>query len=187
MALLIGEKETRRLIGMARALTVVEKIFHDRASGKMRSLARSRLKASQKQLNVMAAWHAGWDLICLRAYAGEANTITLYNGRTGRIQAVIHMGYLSSLRTGAASGVAAKYLAPPEAEVLGIIGPGWQATFQVEAIARSCPVKQVLVIGRDPKKKKEFIRRMSKAVQVEWGEVSSIEEIEAASDILVVA
>ena len=100
MALLIGEKETRRLIDMDRALTVVEKIFHDRASGKMRSLARRRLKGSRKQLNVMAAWHAAWDLICLRAYAGEANTITLYNGRTGRIQAVIHMGYLSSLRTG---------------------------------------------------------------------------------------
>ncbi|MBI3061261.1 MAG: hypothetical protein HYY83_04695, partial [Deltaproteobacteria bacterium] len=110
MALLIGEKETRRLIDMGRALTVVEKIFHDRASGKMRSLARRRLKASQKQLNVMAAWHAAWDLICLRAYAGKANTITLYNGRTGEIRAIIHMGYLSSLRTGAASGVAAKYL-----------------------------------------------------------------------------
>ena len=186
MALLIGEKETRRLIDMDRALTVVEKIFHDRASGKMRSLARRRLKGSRKQLNVMAAWHAAWDLICLRAYAGEANTITLYNGRTGQIQAVIHMGYLSSLRTGAASGVAAKYLAPPEAEVLGIIGPGWQATFQVEAVARSCPVRQIMVSGRNPKKTKEFIRQVGKGLPVEFTEAPA-PEVEAASDILVLA
>lgn len=186
MALLIGEKETRRLIDMGRALTVVEKIFHDRASGKMRSLARRRLKGSQKQLNVMAAWHAGWDLICLRAYAGKANTITLYNGRTGEIRAVIHMGYLSSLRTGAASGVAAKYLAPPEPKVLGIIGPGWQATFQVEAVARSCPVGQVMVSGRNPKKTKEFIRQAGKGLSVEFKEAPA-PEVEAASDILVLA
>ncbi|MBI2539410.1 MAG: ornithine cyclodeaminase family protein [Deltaproteobacteria bacterium] len=186
MALLIGEKETRRLIDMGRALTVVEKIFHDRASGKMRSLARRRLKASQKQLNVMAAWHAAWDLICLRAYAGKANTITLYNGRTGEIRAIIHMGYLSSLRTGAASGVAAKYLAPPEPKVLGIIGPGWQATFQVEAVARSCLVGQVMVSGRNPKKTKEFIRQVGKGLSVEFKEAPA-PEVEAASDILVLA
>ncbi|MBI2986023.1 MAG: ornithine cyclodeaminase family protein [Deltaproteobacteria bacterium] len=187
MALIIGEKTTRKLIDMPRALKVVEQIFRDRAAGKVRSLPRRRLKSSQKQLNVMAAWQADADLLCLRAYAGEANTITLYNGRTGEIRAVLNMRYLSSLRTGAASGVAAKYLAPPEPKVLGIIGPGWQATFQVEAIVHSCAVWQVLVFGRDPKKRKGFIRQMSKAVQVEWKEVSSIEEIEAESDILVVA
>jgi len=187
MALIIGEKETRRLIDMPRALEVVEKIFRDRAGGKVRSLPRRRLKGSEKQLNVMAAWQGDWDLICLRAYAGQANTITLYHGRTGEIRAIINMGYLSSLRTGAASGVAAKYLGPPKAEVLGLIGPGWQATFQVEAIARSCTVRQVLVFGRNPKKTKAFIREMSKDLAAEWKEVSSVEEIEAESDILVLA
>lgn len=186
MALIIGEKETRRLIDMPRALKVVERIFHDRAAGKLRSLPRRRLKSSQKQLNVMAGWHADWDLLCLRAYVGEANTITLYNGRTGKIQAVINMGYLSSLRTGAASGVAAKYLAPPESRVLGIIGPGWQATFQVEAILHSSPVRQVMIYGRNPKKTKAFIREMSKTLPVEFRE-AGLAEVEAVSDILAVA
>ncbi len=187
MTLIIGEKETRKLIDMPRALQAVEKIFHDRAAGKLRSLPRRRLKGSEKQLNVMASWQADWDLICLRAYAAEANTITLYSGRTGEIRAVINMGYLSSLRTGAASGVAAKYLAPPRTEVLGLIGPGWQATFQVEAIVRSCPVRQVMVFGRNPRKTKEFIRQMRKELSVEWKESLSLVETEAESDILVVA
>lgn len=187
MALILSERLTRRLIDMPRAIRVVEGIFRDRAAGKVQSLPRRRIRSSRKQLNLMAAWHAGWDLICLRAYVGEANTVTLYNGRTGKIQAVINMGYLSSLRTGAASGVAAKYLAPPRAEVMGLIGPGWQATFQVEAIVHSCQIKQVLVFGRNPKQRKDFIREMGKSVRAEWKEAPSIEEIEAESDILVVA
>jgi ornithine cyclodeaminase/alanine dehydrogenase-like protein (mu-crystallin family) len=187
MALLISEAQTRKLIDMREALAAVEKIFRDRAAGKLRSLPRRRLKGSEKQLNIMAAWHADWDLICLRSYAAKANTITVYKGRTGEIQAIINMGYLSSLRTGAASGVAARYLAPANAKTLGVIGPGWQATFQVEAIANICPLESVVVYGRTPKKRKEFIRQMSKVLKADWREASVVDEVEAESDILVVS
>jgi ornithine cyclodeaminase len=153
----------------------------------MRSVPRRRLKGSEKQLNMMAAWHQDSDLICLRAYAANANTITLYHGGKGGIQAIINMGYLSSLRTGAATGVAAKYLAPANSKVLGVIGPGWQATFQVEAIAETCPIEQVIVYGRTPKRRKDFIKQMSKVVKADWKEAATIDEVEAASDILVVA
>jgi len=172
---------------MDEALKVVERIFRDRAAGKVESLARRRLKGSRRQLNVMAAWQQESDLICLRAYAGGANTITLYSGRMGAIEAILNAGYLSSLRTGAASGVAAKYLAPPKAKTLGLIGPGWQATFQVEAIMRSCPARQILIFGRNPKKTKMFIRQMSKDLKAEWSECSSLEEMESLADILVLA
>jgi ornithine cyclodeaminase len=187
MALIISESQTSKLIDMPMALKVVEEMFRHRALGKVRSLPRRRLKASQKQLNMMAAWQQDWDLLCLRSYAGDANTITLYNGRSGRIQAIINMGYLSSLRTGAATGVAAKYLAPPATKTLGVIGPGWQAKFQVEAIANACRIEHVVVFGRTPKKRKEFIRQMGKSVRAEWEEVDSVDEVESASDILVVS
>ncbi len=187
MALIIGEAQTRKLIDMPLALKAVDKIFHDRAAGKTRSLPRRRLKGSEKQLNIMAAWHADYDLICLRSYAAKANTITLYNGRSGQIQAIINMGYLSSLRTGAATGVAAKYLAPESARVLGVIGPGWQATFQVEAVADACAIEKIVVFGRAPARRKAFIKQMSKSVKAEWSETSSVEEVESESDVLVVS
>lgn len=187
MALIISEAQTRKLIDMPLALKVVDKIFHDRAAGKIRSLPRRRLKGSQKQLNIMAAWHADRDLICLRAYAAAANTVTLYNGRSGQIQAIVNMGYLSSLRTGAATGVAAKYLAPENSKVLGVIGPGWQATFQVEAVANTCAIEKIVVFGRTPKRRKEFIKQMSKTVAAEWTETSAIEEVEGEADVLVVS
>jgi ornithine cyclodeaminase/alanine dehydrogenase-like protein (mu-crystallin family) len=187
VALVINEEITRKVIDMPRAVKLVEDMFRERAAGRVRSLPRRRLKGSEKQLNIMAAWQTSSDLICLRAYAGAANTVTLYNGRTGAIQALVNMAYLSSLRTGAASGVAAKYLAPPNSKTMGLIGPGWQATFQVEAIALSSPIRQVLVFGRDPKKRAQFIRQMSRSVRVEWKETASIEELEAESDIFVLA
>ena len=187
MALIISEAQTRKLIDMPLALKAIDKMFHERAAGKVRNLPRRRLKGSQKQLNVMAAWQEDWDLICLRAYAAEANTVTLYNGRSGRIQAIINMGYLSSLRTGAATGVAAKYLAPENAKVLGVIGPGWQATFQIEAVAHACAIQKIVVFGRTPRKRKDFIKQMSKSIKAEWAETTSVDEVEAQSDILVVS
>jgi ornithine cyclodeaminase/alanine dehydrogenase-like protein (mu-crystallin family) len=187
MALIISEPQTRKLIDMPAALKCVDTMFRDRAAGKMRSVPRRRLKGSEKQLNMMAAWQADYDLICLRAYAGASNTVTFYNGRTGRIQAIIDMGYLSSLRTGAATGVAAKYLAPANARTLGVIGPGWQATFQVEAVANSCPIERIVVYGRTPKNRKTFIKQMRKVVKAEWSETASVDEAESQSDILVVS
>ncbi|MEX0801746.1 MAG: ornithine cyclodeaminase family protein [Candidatus Binatia bacterium] len=187
MALVISEPQTRKLIDMPRAVGLLDKMFLNRAHGMMRNLPRRRLKGNEKQLNIMAAWHQGHDLFCLRAYVAQANTITLYSGKSGQIQGIVNMSYLSSLRTGAASGVAAKYLAPTEAKTLGIVGPGWQATFQVDAIASACSIERVVVYGRTPKRRKEFMKLMSKTVPAEWKEASSIEDVEGESDILVVS
>jgi ornithine cyclodeaminase len=187
MALIISEPQTRKLIDMRQAVALLDKMFRDRAAGKMRNVPRRRLKGSEKQLNMMAAWHQDSDLICLRAYAAEANTITLYHGRKGGIQAIIDMGFLSSLRTGAATGVAAKYLAPAKSKVLGVVGPGWQATFQVEAVAAACPIERIIVWGRNPKRRRDFIKQMSKIVKADWQEAEALDQVEAASDVLVVS
>lgn len=187
MALLIGEPQTRKLIDMARAVGLLDKMFRERAAGKLASLPRRRLKGNDKQLNIMASWHRDHDLFCLRAYVGQANTVTLHSGKTGQIQAVVNMGYLSSLRTGAATGVAARYLAPADSKTLGLIGPGWQAIFQVEAVAHVCPIERIIVFGRNAKRRQAFIRQMSKTVEARWQETASIEEIEGESDILVVS
>ena len=137
MALIISEPQTRKLVDMAQAVALLDKMFRDRAAGKMRSVPRRRLKGSEKQLNMMAAWHQDSDLICLRSYAADANTITLYHGRKGGIQAIVNMGFLSSLRT--------------------------------------------------PKRRKDFIKQMSKVVKADWKEADTVDEVEAASDILVVS
>ncbi len=187
MAVIISEPQSRKLIDMSQAVRLLDKMFRDRAAGKMRNVPRRRLKGSEKQLNMMAAWHQDSDLLCLRSYAAGANIVTLFHGGKGGIPAIVNMGYLSSLRTGAATGVAAKYLAPAHSKVLGVIGPGWQATFQVEAVMESCDIEQIVVWGRTPKRRKDFIKQMSKVVKADWQEVDSVEACEGLSDILVVS
>jgi len=173
---------------MRAAIRALDRMFLDRAAGKMRSLPRRRLKGSLKQLNMMAAWHEGSDLIALRAYAGgPANTITLYNSRTGAIQCIMSGAYISSLRTGAATGVAAKYLAPQGSKTLGLIGPGRQGTFQVEAVVQATRPREVLVFGRNSSRRRRFIESMRETVRVPFKEVSCVEVVEEHSDILVIS
>ena len=187
MALIIDEKTTKKLIDMPRALTMVEKVLRDRAAGKVRRLPRNRLSGNGRSLNIMSAWHANWDLFCMRFYTRKTSSISLHGGRTGQFLALINASYLAPLRTGATSGVAAKYLAPPRSRVLGVIGPGLQAAFQVEAIVLSAPVQTVLVCGRNEKRRKRFIRTMRRKVRAEFVEATSLEDIEAQSDIIVLA
>ena len=187
MALIISAEQTRELIDMTTCIRLLDTMFRDRAGGKVRNVPRRRLKGSSKQLNVMAAWHQTSDLIALRSYVGKANTISLYDGGAGALRVVMSAAYLSSLRTGAATGVAAKYLAPPKPSVLGLIGPGWQGTFQVEAVVKACRPKQVLVFGRNAERRQGFIDTMSKVVRTPFRVAGSVDEVESESDILVIS
>ena len=187
MALIISAEQTRELIDMTTCIRLLDRMFRDRAAGKVRTVPRRRLKGSSKQLNVMAAWHQTSDLMALRSYVGKANTISLYDGGAGGLKAVMSAAYLSSLRTGAATGVAAKYLAPAKPSVLGLIGPGWQGTFQVEAVVKACRPKQVLVYGRNAERRQGFIDAMSKVVRTPFRVASSVDEVEGESDILVIS
>ena len=187
MALIISAKQTRELVDMATCIRLLDRMFRDRAAGKVRLVPRRRLKGSSKQLNVMAAWHQGSDLMALRSYVGKANTISLYDGGAGGLKCIMSAAYLSSLRTGAATGVAAKYLAPKKRSVLGLIGPGWQGTFQVEAVVKACRPREVLVYGRNAERRQGFIDTMGKAVRTPFRVAGSLDEIESESDILVIS
>ena len=64
---------------------------------------------------------------------------------------------LGQRRTGAASGVAAKYLAKPGARSLGVIGCGWQAESQVAAIRAAVPsIETVVAYCRTPERLEAF-------------------------------
>ena len=187
MVLIVSRKQTEKLIDMPQAMRLTERLFQDRAAGKLASVPRQRLSGSDKKLNFMAAWHRDWDVMCLRAYAGPANTITLYNGRSGKILAVFNANYLSALRTGAASGVAAGRLAPPGARLLGLIGCGWQASFQVEAVAQACGIGEVLLFSRNPGRGRSFIRQMKRKLPLRFTEAVLAEEVEEKADIIILA
>ena len=91
----------------------------------------------------------------------------LFDLERAELAAVIEADRLGQLRTGAASGVAAKYLAKPGARTLGVIGCGWQAESQVASIREACPtIERVVAYCRN----EERLARFCEAVGAEPGE-----------------
>ena len=71
---------------------------------------------------------------------GARFLVLLYDGESGDMLAMIEADRLGQMRTGAASGVATKYMARKSADTLGVYGSGWQAESQMMAI---CAVRQI--------------------------------------------
>jgi ornithine cyclodeaminase/alanine dehydrogenase-like protein (mu-crystallin family) len=111
----------------------------------------------------MAAADKERGLACVKTYAatsdGASFVAVLFEGGTTR--AVIEADLLGQLRTGAASAVAAKYLARPGARTLGVIGCGWQARSQVACIRAALPgIEEVVAYCRTEQALKKFCREM---------------------------
>ena len=82
----------------------------------------------------------------------------MFDAETARPLAQFEANYLGQIRTGAASGYATDVLAAPEASTLAIIGSGFQARTQFEAISAVRPIKEVRVWSRNEAKREEFAR-----------------------------
>lgn len=82
--------------------------------------------------------------------------VAVLDATTGEPQTLMDGGYLTGLRTGAASGVATDLLAAPGARVLGLIGTGYQARFQAEAVAAVRPIEMIRVYSRDVTRRVRF-------------------------------
>ena len=80
---------------------------------------------------------------------------------TGIPVAILNATTLTDLRTGAAGGVAAKYLAPSRTVTLGLVGSGRQAAAQLDAIAAEREVTEIKVWSRNEKNAVSFCRKYS--------------------------
>src|SRR4029077_13183531 len=90
--------------------------------------------------------------------------VSLFRAATGELAALIEADALGQIRTGAASGVATKYLASPDARSAGIIGTGYQARTQLEAVARVRRLERVRAFGRDPQRRAQFCMEMTERI-----------------------
>ena len=77
-------------------------------------------------------------------------------------------GWITLMRTGAASGLATEILARKDAEVLGIIGTGVQAMTQLSAVMVVRPIKKVLLVNRSPDRAHTFKEKASEKFSCEF-------------------
>ena len=161
--LYLTEAEVAGLLTPADALAAVEGSFRRLAAGEVENVPRQRTAWEGGFLAVMWAVDSGLGLAGLKTYAagheGASFVVVLFETETQRPVAAIEADTLGQLRTGAASGVAAKYLAREGASSLGVIGCGWQARSQVAAIREALPsLETVVAYCRTPERLDEFCR-----------------------------
>ena len=153
MPLYITEREVADLLSTEDAVAAVEACFHRMAAGAVENRPRYRLALQEGGLAVMAAADLELGYAGAKVYAGFREgarfVVLLFRADSPELVAVIEADKLGQLRTGAASGVAAKHLARAGARSLGLIGCGWQAESQLAAIRTALPsVERVVAYCR---------------------------------------
>jgi alanine dehydrogenase len=164
--LYLTEAEVAELLTPADALSAVEACFLRLARGEVDNRPRVRQKADGGVFAVMSAVDHELRLAGLKSYlwvpGGTPFVAGLFDIERGALAAVIEADKLGQLRTGAASGVAARYLAREGAGTLGVIGCGWQAESQVECIREAVPtIDRVVAYCRDEERLNTFCRKVN--------------------------
>jgi ornithine cyclodeaminase/alanine dehydrogenase-like protein (mu-crystallin family) len=86
--------------------------------------------------------------------------VALFDGTTGHPYALLEAGYLTDLRTGAGTGLAARYLARRDSRTVAIIGAGRVARNQLWALAELLDLETVLLSSRSTQRAEDFVDRM---------------------------
>ncbi|TML13727.1 MAG: ornithine cyclodeaminase family protein [Actinobacteria bacterium] len=153
MPLYLTEAHIEKLLTPADALAAVDACFERQARGVIENRPRTRARAGDGAFAVMSAVDEELGLAGLKSYvalpAGARFVVVLFDLARAELAAVIEADRMGQLRTGAASGVAAKHLAREDARTLGVIGCGWQAESQVACIREALPgIEQVVAYCR---------------------------------------
>lgn len=161
MPLYLTEANVDSLLVPADALEAVEGSFLRLAAGAVENRPRERLGLEDGSFAVMAAVDCELQLAGVKTYAwlpgGTPFVVVLFDTRRAELAGVIEADKLGQLRTGAASGVAAKYLARAGGTSLGVLGCGWQARSQVACIREALPrIERVVAYCRTPERLAEF-------------------------------
>src|SRR5574341_904982 len=189
MVLWLRERDVKSVLKMEMALEAVEAAFRGLAEGSAVNQPRRRIQADRGLFHFMASAVGSRQALGLKAYGTFGGQIEflvpLYSSETGRLLALVEGDWLGRMRTDAASGVATKYMARPEAKTLGLFGTGSQALTQILAVCAVRPIERVNVYSRSPEKCAAFAAEAQKHVTAQ---IVAVDEPRAAveqADVIV--
>jgi ornithine cyclodeaminase/alanine dehydrogenase-like protein (mu-crystallin family) len=192
MALYLTENDVEHLITMHDVLEAVEGAFRRQARGDVLNQPRRRLHLPEGTYHTMVAADLGLNTFALKAYtsyrAQNKFLVLLYDAGSGNLLALIEANRLGQMRTGAATGIATKYLARREKPLaVGIYGTGWQAQSQLEAVCAACSVESIWVYGRDVARREAFCALMASRLNLPVLSEGSPELTAAGKEVLITA
>jgi alanine dehydrogenase len=179
--LYLSEADVQELLPMREAVDVMRRTFEALAQGRAQNQPRRRLiLETGSVLHSMAGAYGSY--FGTKFYSGNPRYgahfyFMLYDAKTAQPLALMEANHLGQIRTGAASGYATDLLANPRAETLGIIGSGFQARTQLEAIRAVRPIQTIYVWSRSEEKRRRFAEETS---------VTAVDSAEKAADAQIV-
>src|SRR6185437_10035754 len=183
--LFITEDQVRENLPMSEAVRLMRETFLGLRSGAAQNQPRRRLfLPTGTVLHSMAgAWgkYLGTKVYATNPKHGAYFFFLLFDAESGRPLASIEANHLGQIRTGAASGYATDVLAAPGAKTVGIIGSGFQARTQLDAMREVRELRDVRVWSRNQANRYQF------AVETGARAVGSAEEVVRGADIVITA
>lgn len=161
----LTETDVRDLLTMEMAADAVEAGLRKMALEEAFPVPRSRCQTDHAMLHVLPAACKTMGVIGFKAYvttkARQTFHVTVYDGKTGEMLALIQADWLGQVRTGAASAVATKHLARPDAKRAAILGSGKQARTQLLGVAHARKLHHASVYSLNEANRNQFAAEMS--------------------------
>ncbi|MGH9535554.1 MAG: ornithine cyclodeaminase family protein [Terriglobales bacterium] len=194
-----SEAEVAERLPMSLALQAVEDAMQALAAGRGVNRPRRRLflpgpvRAGAAALHAMEGavcrggrWYLGYKIYTTGS-SGAHFTVGLFDAADGQPLARFAADRLGQLRTGAATGVATRLLSAAGAAEAAIIGAGWQAESQLEAIAAVRPIRRARVYSPTASRRERFAAEMSQRLGIAVSPASSSSAALAGAPIVVTA
>jgi ornithine cyclodeaminase len=174
---------------MQTTLDLVERVHREYSTGQAIDVPRERTRLPKVALHILQGAVPSAGVFGYKAYTSSREGIRflvyMFSAERGNLEAVVEANHLGMMRTGAAGGVAAKWLAREDAKVAGIFGAGWQAQGQLEALAQVRKLQRVKAYSRTADKLAKFCDQMTKKLSIDVVPAASPEEAVKGSDIVV--
>jgi ornithine cyclodeaminase/alanine dehydrogenase-like protein (mu-crystallin family) len=156
----VTEEQVRDLLPMDECVRIMRQTFAALRKGTASNQPRRRIYLDNgSTLHSMGGVYGkyfGTKFYSTNPKYGANFFFSLFDSETARPLAQFEANYLGQIRTGAASGYATDLLAAPDASTLAVIGSGFQAHAQIEAIRCVRDLKDVRVWSRSKEKREAF-------------------------------
>ena len=189
-ALYLTEQDVAALVDMPLALAAVESAHLALARGEAVDYPRQRVRSGAAMQHLLQgglfdARRVSGYKVYTTSRAGARFWLHLFDADNGDPLAVIEANRLGMMRTGAAGGIAAKWLARADSRRATVFGAGWQARGQIEALAVATAIERFEVLARDQAKLSAFCTEMSALTGRAIVPAADLEAAVRAADVLV--
>ena len=192
MTLLLTNSDVEQATDIKTQIDRIEQGLREEARGAVELPPRLNLATTSGFFRVMPTVMRDSGLMGYKVFHGSVQhgvryLIAVYDEKDGRLLSLMDAAYLTATRTGATTGVATKYMAPPKARTVGVIGSGLEATTNLQAACAVRPIEAGKVFSPTQANRERFATRMSELLGINLSAVTTPEEAVSGVDIVVVA